>query len=200
MQTVSHGGVGQGGTLTASFPNAYIETVYRLDISNDASNGTGPDGVWTWLAGNPVGGFPFEFDIAELYGNGGADGAGGPGVALWANWDFNCTYNPGCTSRLPGGYSTTAYHKYGALFTSNGTNSTYFCTFIDDVFQSCAPFAGGYAERSWLVAWVGGRAPPNTNLYIQYIRVWSCSDWSTGSCNGSTLAGSGGGTLSYWHP
>jgi hypothetical protein len=205
MQTVSKGGVNQGGTLTASYPNGYIEASYRLDTTAAVNPPLpGPDGVWTWIAGGHALASSNEFDIAELYGSGAADASGQGQGAVWATWNFGCANNPGCTSRLPAGYGTTTYHRYGVLFTSNGTNSTYLCSFIDGVFQACNFTTDPFTERNWLIAWVGstGGGTIDTNLYMQYIRVWSCSSWSAGNCYGSTLVGSGNvsdTTLSYWH-
>jgi hypothetical protein len=199
MQTVSLGGTSQGGTLSFGVPNFYIESTYRLD---SAAAGGGPNGVWTWTTDNPPAGLPFEFDIGEIFGT---TGDTGWVTCLWAstNLGFPCGNNkpPGPPSP---GWSTTTYHKYGALLTSNGSSSTIGCSFVDDVFQNCWPVSAVYLNgtKSWLIAWLGGNPglANDTNQYVQYIRVWSCSSWQTTQCNGSTMAGSGTGTsLIYWH-
>jgi hypothetical protein len=204
MQTVTLGGDGQGGTVTFSVPNFYIESTYRIDATGSASNSSGPDGVWTWLAGGgPPAGLPFEFDIGEIYGNGSGYGDTGWVTCLWASTGlgYPCANNKPPAPPVPG-WTVTGYHKYGALLTSDGSSSTIGCAFVDDVFQQCLNVNAADALRSWLIAWTGGSPGPtiDTNEYIQYIRVWSCPTWATTQCNGSTMVGSGPGTsLIYWH-
>jgi hypothetical protein len=212
MQTVTAGGTGQGGITTFAAPNGYIEATYRIGAITPANSAT-QDGVWTWIADNLSPGFgALEFDIAELWSSGAADAnaylapnTGGWNYALWATWDFNCANNAGCTGRLPSGYNSTVYHRYGALFTSNGTASSFLCGFIDGVYQSCQYVNAPYLSRSWLIAWIGASNDGvSSDLYIQNIRVWSCAGWATGNCYGSTLAGPDGPNgsvsgLTYWH-
>ena len=213
MQTVTKGGDQQGGTVTASFPYMYVESVYRIDQTyGTGGNTSGPDGVWDWQTTLGVSGDqPLEFDYGELYGS--SNGFGDAGIHNWGNtsppafWisytSSGCPQN--CQANIPAGWGPTAYHKYGALLTSDGGTSVWGCSFIDDVFQSCVnanAISPQYNNRNWLIAWIGSNnAGPlvDTNLYIEYIHVWSCSNWATQSCKGSTLTGSGGTTLTYWH-
>jgi hypothetical protein len=203
MQTVTKGGGGAGGTLTASFANAYIESVYRIDAAySSGGNTSGPDGVWQWMTNNTI-----ELDYGEIYGS--SNGFGDYG---WHNWNTGggagvwVSYDSGLNHYIPSGWGPTAYHKYGSLLTSDGATARWACAYIDDVLQGCANVgatSAQYNDREWLIAWVGANNPGplvDTNLYIQYIRVWSCANWATQMCNGSALSNTGGAPpLIYWH-
>jgi hypothetical protein len=212
MQTVTNGGDAQGGTVTASYPNFYAESTYRIDQVSATPEVSGPNGVWDWQAG----GNTIECDYAELWIGSGGFGDGGCGNWLGPAIDGWFSYDPsGSGSNLPAGWSTTAYHKYGALYTSDGSTSVKICFFVDDIRQWCADASASstqYLQKNWLVAWVvsGAAAPPPVfNLYIKNIHVFSCANWKpwpdqtvAGQCNGTTLfndpAPNHGG-LVYWH-
>jgi hypothetical protein len=211
MQTVTNGGANQGGTTTPSFPNMYVEAVYRID--NVSSTGaSGNDGVWDWQTTPGSSAGAIEFDFGELYGNNAGDsGTGNWGNAhaggfIWTSWSTPCG-SRNCNLYVPSGWSADTYHKYGGLITSDGATAVWNCAFIDDVLQQCvnpSALSSQYFNREWLIAWVGsntaGFYPPDTNLYIQYIRVWSCANWVSQMCNGPSLSNSGGANpLIYWH-
>ena len=82
---------------------------------------------------------------------------------------------------------------------SSVSHSIYF-TFSKALFKS------GMTTRSWILASAGsnaGTATQNIDLYVKYVRIWSCPTWqgSDGDAsrmyNGSTLYNSRG--LNYWH-
>jgi hypothetical protein len=192
------------GFVNAAFNNFYVESVYRLGATNGdnaANQLDGPNGVWSWNSGSSGG--SFEFDFTELYAdrNGYADaGAGLHGPA--GGGIFYTSYG---SNNLPAGYSETAYHKYGALLTSDGSTHTYVCDFVDDIQQGpCFDMgiSGGdtsmYTTKAWLiVSMENHNVQPSANydLYVKYIKVWTCS--AVTPCNGSTLFSSG--NLIYWH-
>ena len=83
MQTVTKGGDQQGGTVTASFPYMYVESVYRIDQKySTGGNTSGPNGVWDWQTTLGVSGDqPLEFDYGEIYGS--SNGFGEAGIHNW---------------------------------------------------------------------------------------------------------------------
>jgi hypothetical protein len=213
------------GPVTASFPNMYVESTYRSDNVAVSYQNDGPSGVWTWqeTGGDGGGWSPIELDLGELYNGfsgtpkGFADGAthqwwnsskgySNQGGADWTTWQSTTN------GKVPAGYSIDTYHKYGALLTSDGATSIYECHFIDDVLQNCFNVTSfmdpsGYAARTFLLVWIGAypvtgadgglQFGENKNLYVKYIRVWSCASWANSECNGTALVDSGG--LTYWH-
>ena len=194
-QTINNG----TGTVTVSFPNFYVEAAYRVGPPYCGShNAGGPNGVWSW---GTVG--PLEMDFTELWtsdcGYGDAAGANHANNSPLPGY---ASYQP---NNLPPGWIQTAYHRYGTLLTSDGSTSAKACFFVDDILQSpaCgeANFTPGqYASRNYLIASATNLTPPlpqNIDLYIKYIRVWSCASWATGHCDGSTLFDNG--SLRYWH-
>lgn len=202
IQTIMNGGGGnQSNDNGVTFPsNFYVEDVVRIDpevVQSCGSSGSGcsgPDGVWTWQIGGSQ-----EFDFDELYGS----TVNGYGDAGAAGYTWTSGYPPG-NMNVPSGWSPNTYHKYGSLMTTNGS-AMYACSWIDDVFQSCVQ-PGVQDNPNWLIMWVGGSGVnatqlPTTNLYVQYIRVWTCANWQTTKCDGSTLNQSqvNGNKLSYYH-
>ena len=181
---------------TLNFPvGMFMETVYREDFefSNRSQNGAANGAMWTWQG--PSNGF--EFDVGENVAE-----AGGYGDAAWINWQFG----PQTSGFLWGttNIDITVYHKYQMLVTSDGGTQVYACAWYDDAFQSCSGTAAAginYTERARLLSSVGQPSTLDTtfnqNQYVQYIRVWSCANWVSTACNGSTLYNSGG--LTYWH-
>jgi hypothetical protein len=185
-------------TQGLSFPNMYIETVARVARTFDQpANSGGPNAVWTWDVGY-TSGHTLEMDVFELYEDQGAFGDGGDSYSHWFSYK---------TNNLPRGWSPTTYHKYGALLTSDGATSRNTCYFVDDFLQGCGALpANNFTARNVIIASAGSNyatASENIDLYVQYIRVFSCSSWqgSPGDaahmCNGSRLYNSNG--LTYWH-
>lgn len=206
-----------GFITTATYPNKYYETVARIEgppFSDTTFNS--PQGVWEWNdcgAGNGCAGI--EGDVVEFqydsggYGNDGVPnwggGAGPPGFTGWTSYCCNNTH-------VPSGWSPLAYHKYGMLTTSDGATAITMCWFIDDVLQSCTDVPAlqswELTQRKFLIMTsyaAGGNGqgsgPPmyvDRNLDVQYIKIWSCANWATQMCNGSTRSTDGNGVV-YWH-
>ena len=189
--------------VNVSFNNFYIESVYRIAATNsDNASGQldGPNSVWVWNQG--TGGGTFEVDITELYADRGGYADSGASNHAGGGGTFYQSY---ASNKLPSGYSETAYHKYGALITSDGSTHTYVCGFVDDIQQgSCLDLniAGAdpsmFMTKSWLVmSMENHNVQPSVNydLYVKYINVWTCS--AITPCNGSKLFNNG--QLIYWH-
>jgi len=218
IQTVTNGGASNGGTLTFGYPQGfYVEGVYRASISTvTPASAQYQTSTWEWSTGSCV----VDYQLAEIFStNGGGYGSGTSGGwcpgGAWG--DFWHSYSP--DPDLPPGYNITQYHKYGMLRTHDGSTSMPFCTWVDDVFQHSQNQWGGcipselqtdntiYSNRNWSIMWIassdssyGGQPRPNEdiNAYVQYLRVWSCANWATQDCHGSTEVNNGQGLL-YWH-
>ena len=177
-------------TVSVDFPNMYIETVARIATTyGTPQNSGGPNDVWTW---DNTPNHSLEIDVFELYEDSGGFGDGGTGSVHWYSYE---------TNNLPGGWSPVGYHKYGALLTSDGATSRHVCMFVDDLLQGCSNEpATNFIVRNWIIMSAGSNssnAGANIDMLVQYIRVWSCANWQSSMCNGSTLYNSGG--LTYWH-
>jgi hypothetical protein len=199
--------------ISASYPNKYFEAVVRIEGTYPQGPFNGPAAAWEW----PVGDNGLEGDNVELqydsggYGNDGVvnwcTSCNGVNTAAWITWNSNYNQN------IPSGWSPTAYHKYGMLTTSDGSTAITMCWFIDDVLQSCtdAPEVQSYmyTQRKFLImtAYAAGGDGQGTgnapgiivsrNLDVQYMKIYSCDQWPTQMCNGSTRVTNG--NLTYWH-
>jgi hypothetical protein len=192
-----------GGNISVGFNNFYIESVFRIGATN--SDGAsyqldGPNSLWLWNSGSRGG--SVEINITELYAdrggyaNAGANNHEGGGGITYQSYDLN---------NLPPGYSETAYHKYGALVTSDGSTHTYMCSFVDDIQQrDCLDLNIAdtdptmFTTKAWLILSMENhsvRPSANYDLYVKYINVWTCP--AIAPCNGSTLFNNG--SLTYWH-
>ena len=213
-------------TLTVG--NYYVQTVNRIEATCPASacpqNSGGPDDVYMWGYYNSPDGGGLEVDIQEFQTNqlnaqsGVAAGncsqciAAGV-VPTWSNWGAN-------RKNLPGNYSNTVFHNYGALLTSDGKTDKRVCMYIDDVLQNdtgcqIAYSSAGVADtthfdnRSWILISAGsnnGAAGQPINFNVANVVVWSCAAYqqagAAGMCNGATLHSSTlntGQTLAYYH-
>ncbi len=200
MQTMNQ----YDGYVNVSFNNFYIESVYRIGATNsdNASDQLdGPNGVWLWNDGSRGG--SLQINVTELYADRGgyADAGGGP-LGVSGGGTLYQSYEP---NNLPSGYSETAYHKYGALVTSDGSTRTYVCSFVDDIQQGdCLDLniAGTdptmFMTKAWLIVSMENhsvRPSANYDLYVKYLNVWTCP--AIAPCNGSTLFNNG--SLIYWH-
>ncbi len=200
--------------VTAGFPHHYMETVTRIEHTYSDTDDIPSGSVWEWWYPGATCGT--ELDNVELSsdkGGFGNDGSpdycdSGNNITAWTSYAPNNT-------KIPSGWSPTAYHKYGMLDTSDGASTIYLCWFIDDVLQGCNNQGSNsglqsqqYVARHFLVTTVyaAGDGVPFAGPRVQdtkYIRVWTCPTWTstdsspTGMCNGSTLFNSGG--LTYWH-
>jgi hypothetical protein len=182
--------------------NFYAEATYRIGTSCTApNNGCGPSGgLWHWNNGANTS--HIEIDDGELYGDqGGFADAGAGGVGLWQSYNH--------PNNLPTGWSPFNYHTYSMLVTSNGTSSMLACPYVDTTIlmancQSVNPSDPSlYSTKTWMITTAESRdgSAPNGNidLYLQYIRVWTCA--AVTPCNGSTefTGTQNSKTLQYWH-
>jgi hypothetical protein len=200
VQMITHWGNQADSVGTPLFPNMYVEATYR-----DTSNATGQNaGVWNWQSQTGVPG-AIEFDYGEIY-NGGYTAAG---TGNWGNGQAGGEFfnsNPGNNNLAPG-FAPTNYHKYGGLITSDGATAIWNCLFVDDRLQKCInprALSAQYQNKYWLV--ISNNATPvpvpvETDLWIKSIKVWTCPNWQTQMCNGSTLVTTtqSGVTWKYWH-
>lgn len=142
--------------------------------------------AWAWFGPN---GGRTEWDFIEFYSN----GAAGPACHTWDG--STCSGPP--SVGYPG---FTSYHTYGVLITSDGTNENA-CTYLDNSLVGCGgEVATGTpadaTQRNYLRLDVGpqstsgfGGVWPTSNMdaYIQWVRVWGCPGWQTGSCISSSV-------------
>jgi hypothetical protein len=191
----------QNGNVSVDFPSMYIETVARVTRTfGQPANSGGPNDVWTWS--DPPN-CPIEIDVFELYEDqtGFSDGS----THSWCTNQDAYRWQSYSTNNLPPGYKVTDYHKYGTLLTSDGATEIYACGFVDDLLQGCggvnaASSPGLFSARNRINAGVSsnlGTSAANIDLNVKYINVYSCANWKTQMCNGSTLFNNGG--LTYWH-
>jgi hypothetical protein len=198
----------QGTQVSLDFPNMYVETVARMQRTfGQPANSGGPNDVWTWSDPGTTS-CPIELDVFELYEDQG--GFADAGVRNYCggfptSWQ---SYNP---NNLPPGYAVTDYHKYGALWTSDGATESYICLFVDDRLQGCGAVGVGgnttqYTLRNRIIISAGSNsatAAANIDMNVKYVNVYSCANWqgspgdASHMCNGSVLYNSGG--LTYWH-
>lgn len=196
---------------TATYPNKYYETVARVEGSFSDTTFNSPQGVWEWNDCSS-GCNGIEGDVVEFQYDSG--GYGNDGLVNWASgncssgmcfgaWTSYCCNN----AHVPSGWSSTAYHKYGMLTTSDGATNISMCWFIDDILQSCGDVPSvqsfEYAQRKFLImtAYAAGSTSnmiASRDLDVQYIKIWSCANWATQMCNGSTKSTDGNG-VTYWH-
>jgi hypothetical protein len=94
------------------------------------------------------------------------------------------------------------------LTTSDGATAVTVCWFVDDRPQSCADVpniqANEFSQRKFLIMTAYAKGPPvpiiaSRDLDVEYIQIWSCTDWVAQMCNGATKSTDGNG-VTYWHP
>jgi hypothetical protein len=203
------------GTVSLSFGAMYLEYESRNGTAYCGSHGvSGPNSGFTWETAPDVPG-PLELDIVEIwegdcgYGDAGANNhANGTGGGAWASFDSSGV-------NLPPGYAPpTSYHRYGTLLTFDVNNtSAWVCNFVDDILQingcgNVAFVASQFNARNFLVMGVASATgnttvlPQTINNYVRHFRVWSCANWATGQCAGSTFVSGtqNGAPLNYWKP
>ena len=206
--------MGFSGPGTPSFPQgAYVEVIYRLSTTWSGGTG-GPNDVFLWQYNTPC---IFDFQPGELYPE--TNGFGGGNSAVWCGPSGRLsryTWRSYHANNLPPGWVPTQYHTYAALSTTNGIDSVVRCAYVDDVLQASDDAHGCFnlwsfqavphdtsAARTFLVTETHEPSPgtaTDLTLWIQRIRVWTCSGGATGQCNGSTFVGTlGNGAVAYWH-
>lgn len=176
-------------TNITDFPNgAYYEFITRLSTNSlTAPTGTDNGGIWTWTtAGTGVTTIENDF---ELF-----DPAASPGgrFTQFINYVNAACGNPCYSGAINYSADMAVYHKIGVRVTTDGSTRIVGCTYLDGAFQGCldvnSPNAGDFIGRHAPIMQIGA-VPVNMDFYIQYLRVWSCSNWATQQCNGAILTG-----------
>jgi hypothetical protein len=183
--------VANGGVNYELFPgtNSYAEVKYRLntaDENNIPASGQG-NVVFDWWSMFYNGGL--EIDFIETWG--GAPGTWSPsgGFLDWNN-SSNRPSSGGGNYIAPTFDSN--YHTFGSLMTSNGSSGAVGqCSYADGVaaMTTCHYIipseASEYTQSNYLLLWNGAAQAAtltgNVVVYIEWIRVWSCAGWLTGS-------------------
>ncbi len=200
------------GPETPGFPNGMY---WEATVRDDTNSGQGGGGLYTWQVYQTAPALAFNID---MYPNGNGDQSSGayptvpqPGGYYWSVSGGTCYIVPTpCNTLIPPGWSSITYHKYGFLITTDGSTHMYGCAFIDGVLQGCdvgnnvtSGNSGEYAQRNFFILQndLYGTAPFSAvNQYVKYIRVWTCANWATQQCNGSTLVnGPPPLGLTYYH-
>jgi hypothetical protein len=186
-----------------SFPiGSYYEVVAR--ISPSSASGTymvfltwGPGGIADQNCGCTM-----EWDIMETSDNTLDNydsaihnwGAGGAGNFILQPWN---NLAPGTN------FDASKYNTYGLRVTYDGALSAVGCTYVNNVFQACAPLPNLNSTeqnaRNFLLLGNGcdywhqpnqqcnqGQAQ---HVYVKSIRVWSCANWQSTQCSGTVLTG-----------
>jgi hypothetical protein len=168
-----------GGVL---FPNYYFEVLARATpVQANAFIAM----LWT-LAGPDI-----EFDGAEIYTHTFTDGActnnwrlSGAGDCLWYG-----TPPPNYSN-----FDVTQYHKYGQRVTGDGRTAIYQCSYIDDILQGCrsidnattAQITTGQIQNGLIgngyCCTLGQNVASTLFTYVQWVHIWSCSDWQSSPC------------------
>ena len=202
-----------GSILSMTWPQGgYTDASYRIDNSWSGNTfGGGAEAPYWWQTNTPC---VIDFQLGELY-----PGANGVGSADSGEWcppgggrDGQYTWQSYAGNSLPAGWAPTALHTYGSLRTTNGSNSYMECSYVDDIFQVGA--AGGcfnnysstnpviHGARSFMILGIAEDTTGPSHdltLWIPWIRVWSCATGASGECNGTTLTGTPGSGLAFWH-
>jgi hypothetical protein len=192
---------------------SYVETVYRVArvVTNTSQN---QHAVWSYaLDPNSC---PLDYEFGELYTKGSATNLGDSAFSQQVcNTVFGFMWASTGNNTLTPGWDILHYHKYAGMMTNNGTDSTIGCSYVDDILQlgdfngchDALPTGGAtgqVTDRFYLIAFVSADSAPypdvTQDVYVQYIRVWSCASWATTQCSGSTLVGTReNGAVAYWH-
>lgn len=101
-------------------------------------------------------------------------------------------------AHLPKGFDPSAYHRWGVLSTSDGTNLKA-CSYVDDRLMTCQLLPSGLTagEQTQRMILILGNACDLWNqvethhcqdgltqhLYLRKLRVFSCASWVTSQCN-----------------
>jgi len=193
---------------------AYVEANERLDWTESGGTGAGntTDGMFLGTNNDPS--CHLEFDPGELFAA--FNGAGDSGAPDYCGGAGHSSFWVTRQPNFPiAGWVVTDMHAYGALQTTNGSNSIMWCPYIDNTLVAQVGQANGcneifeaghtYTTNRELAAIGFGNnqttaAPTTRTMWIQWIRVWTCAGGATGQCNGSTLTGSSNsGAVAYWH-
>jgi hypothetical protein len=188
-----------------SAPNS---AYYEITARNEPAADSNVMNFITWAATGITGGDAgIEWDVMEMSGLGGGDGAihnwgaGGTGGWMWTT--FNAQGAGNDILHADPSYDPAKYNTYGLRTVSDGTNLRW-CTYINNHLIRCGDLPGGLtaAEKNQRLFVLPGTAcyPGNNNyscplegqtqhIYIRSIRVFSCASWAATECNLSSIPG-----------
>jgi len=169
-----------------NFPttNMYAEIKYRIDTTAYAgatcdSNCLKWD-LFSWMYGTDGG--TVEIDFGEI-------AAGSDQFVTNGMVDWNGTPTFGNNNGQIWDPSDSLYHVIGSLNTANsGVTNVGACTYKDGTGIKCNGIqpgtSAGYQQEGYLIMWNTAGEPMNTLTvpftgYIEWVRVWSCSGWSS---------------------
>src|SRR5262249_49439207 len=98
-------------------------------------------------------------------------------------------------------FDPTMYHIYGTRVTTDGNTGISRCNYLDQAllgctttFQLTASAPNEYLDRNTYFITFGPLSQAASNnfknrgdVYVRWVRVWSCSGWRSDSCNGPIL-------------
>jgi hypothetical protein len=171
-------------TKVADFGSAYFEAALRLTAATNP-NHVPVGAFWTWGTESSRGrASPIEWDFVEFYDD---PGCCGGSIHNWGN-----NNDPSQSIWVvPAGFDPTVYHTYGFRITSDGSTQIEGCGYLDGKLMGCIDAKATTTEfnlRNYVVIQNGGTTSVS-DLYIKYVRVWSCANWQTTMCNGTVLTG-----------
>jgi hypothetical protein len=214
---------GMAGTNTSWMPNEwYSKSVWRFDATTLAQQtGNETDASWSTNLVKEGGGCCFfDEDAFELpfYSSGTHPTGCSPTGITCACGQLNEWPGPAGNYSSPW-FNTglicvqedfTQYHTFEYLATSDESTGVTICQWVDGTFNACASGAlngpangnNDYLDRgrSILVQAMNAHAPTsNMTLYLQSFELWSCPNFASGTCPGSTFVNGGSSSPSYWH-
>jgi hypothetical protein len=180
-------GAGQANTVPLV---SYYEMVARADPPTLRGNYFA---FWTWGQAGISGGGPsgIEWDVVE--GDGENYGLYDSAIHNWSSGTGGGWILYPWTSLAPGtNFDPTKYNTYGLRVSSDG-NDAIGCTYVNNVFQTCAALGGLTADekvnRNILLITSGCNdwaetcsAGTTQHLYVKTARVWSCPTWASSQC------------------
>jgi hypothetical protein len=202
-------------TVNTWMPNAfYTKITFRFDANTMIQGGTGSwgDNSWWTTSGTCCAAISTSVDenMGETTDSSLGDGQGsgtltnfGGGYWEWTNFGCEGSSN---TCNLFGYTNATlnmsVYHTLEFLWTNNGSNSSYVCSWVDangsysgPGFQGCSGGSlvnsSNYSEHDRVFNIFMGAFNNdmlyNANVYIQDYEVWSCPSFATGTCAGTLV-------------
>jgi hypothetical protein len=184
----------QNGNYLMTYPgtNNYAEVKYRIDPAQ-SSRFSGANVFFAFWSEyqTPCG---LEIDFIETFG--GSTNSLGQ-LVDWCNLG-----NHASDGNIAGPPFDSNYHVSGSLITSNGSSGLIGqCPYVDGVAahqssggavicNTITPSNGGfsYKQPSVLILWNNAaQAAPvaggNVTVWVEWVRVWSCAGWQTGTPN-----------------
>ncbi|HEY2538350.1 MAG TPA: hypothetical protein VGI28_02445 [Stellaceae bacterium] len=167
----------------------YVEAKLRTDSASDSTcpNGVPCQDFWSYTYGGS-GAPTMEWDFIEMYNS--QQDAGGSNVGPGTQVEQH-----GANSSLVPGYNHDNYNIFGERITQDGTGKVSICFYVNNVQvpvtygrnrRNCAV----RHDRGWLLNYSaplsailqsgdgGHTVSNNINLYVQWLRIWTCPNWT----------------------